>query len=52
MGAVASGDAKVDKKKDAHSFVSVKTELNGRKTSERGKHTERLPKTVEESKEA
>ena len=39
-------------KKDAHSLVSVKPGLIGRKTSEKEKHTEILPKTVEESKEA
>lgn len=41
-----------EKKKDAHSLVSVKSGLIGRKASEKEKHTEILPKSVEENKEA
>ena len=52
FGTLTSVEEKVDKKKDAHSLVSVKPGLIGRKTSEKEKHTEILPKTVEESKEA
>lgn len=52
FGTLTSVEAKVEKKKDAHSLVSVKPGLIGRKASEKEKHTEILPKTVEESKEA
>lgn len=45
-------ETKEEKKKDAHSLVSIKPGFTGRKASETEQHTEILPKSVEESKEA
>ena len=52
FGSLTSAETKEEKKKDAHSLVSVKPGLIGRKASETEQHTEILPKSVEESKEA
>lgn len=52
FGSLTSAETKGDKKKDAHSLVSVKHGLIGRKASEKEKRIEILPKSVEESKEA
>lgn len=52
FGSLTSAETKEEKKKDAHSLVSVKPGLVGRKASEKERHTEILPKSVEESKEA
>lgn len=52
FGSLTSAETKEEKKKDAHSLVSVKPGLIGRVTSEKERHTEILPKSVEESKEA
>lgn len=52
FGSLTSAETKEEKKKDAHSLVSVKPGLIGHKASEKEKHTEILPKSVEESKEA
>lgn len=51
FGSLTSAEAKGEKKKDAHNLVSVKSGLIGRKASEKEKHIEMSPKSVEESKE-
>ncbi len=52
FGALTSAVPKEEKEKDAHSLVSVKPGLIGRRASEKEKHIEILPKFVEESREA
>lgn len=52
FGCLTSAETADEQKKDAHSLVSVKSGLIGRKASEKEKHTEILPKSMEESKEA
>lgn len=52
FGNLTSAETKDVKKKDAHSLVSVKPRLIGRRASEKEQHTEMLSKSVEESKEA
>ena len=52
FGSLTSVETKDDKEKDAHSLVSVKPGLVGRKASEKEQHTEIMLKFVEESKEA
>lgn len=52
FGSLTSAGTKDEKKKDVHSLVSVKPGLIGRKASEKEQHTEILPKSIEESKEA
>lgn len=52
FGSLTSSESNDERKKDAHSLVSVKHGLIGRKASEKEKHTELLLKSVEERKEA
>jgi hypothetical protein len=52
FGMLTSVETKDEEKKDAHSLVSVKTGIIGRKASEKEQHTEILPKSIEDSKEA
>ena len=51
FASLTSVETKDEKKKDAHSLVSIKPGFIGRKASEKEKRTELLPKFVEESKE-
>lgn len=52
FGDLTDTDIKAEKVKDAHSLVSIKAGIKGRKSSEPEKQTEISPKIKEESREA
>ena len=52
FGDLTVTDIKAEKVKDAHSLVSIKAGIKGRKSSESEKQTEILPKIKEERRKA